>query len=277
MAGGIISLALVLVYMAHTCVAWKGVRTTRATPKNDHRKLLHEWEVQNEIPNARLSHFAWQLGRPTTQRQITGTYREGHVMFFKHLRTSVIAIILLTALTGLLYPLAVTGIAQLIFPGKANGSMIVKDGKLLGSELIGQPFSDPKYFWSRLSATGPFAYNAGASSGSNYGPLNPALLDAVKKRIKDLKGADPQNTTPIPIDLVTASGSGLDPHISVAAALYQLPRVARNRHMNQEKIRSLVDQCTEGRHLGLLGEPHVNVLKLNLALNETQPLSEKAK
>lgn len=195
-------------------------------------------------------------------------------MFFKHLRTSVIAIILLTALTGLLYPLAVTGIAQFIFPGKANGSLIQKNGKLLGSELIGQPFSDRKYFWTRPSATGLFAYNAGASSGSNYGPLNPALLDAVQRRIEDLKDVDPQNTKPIPVDLVTASASGLDPHISVAAALYQLPRVARNRNMSEEKIRSLVDQYTEGRQLGFLGESRVNVVKLNLALNETQPLQE---
>ena len=192
-------------------------------------------------------------------------------MFIKHLRAAIVVLILLTGITGLLYPLVVTGIAQLIFPGKANGSLIQKDGKSLGSDLIGQPFSDPKYFWSRPSATGPFAYNAGASSGSNYGPLNPALLDAVQKRIADLKDADPQNDKPIPVDLVTASGSGLDPHISVAAALYQLPRVARNRGVSEEKIRSLVDQYTEGRQLGLLGEPRVNVLKLNLALNGTQP------
>lgn len=274
MAGGIISLALVLVYMAHNYAAWRGMRKTKPVPEKDHRELLHEWEVQNEIPNARLSHFAWQLARPTTQRQITGTHIKGHVMFLKHLRSSVISILLFTVLLGLLYPLAVTGIAQLIFPGKANGGLIQKDGKSLGSELIGQPFSDPRYFWSRPSATGPVAYNAGASSGSNYGPLNPALFDAVQKRIKDLKDADPQNTKPIPVDLVTASGSGLDPHISVAAALYQLPRVARNRNMSEGQIRSLVDQFTEGRQLGFLGEPRVNVLKLNLALNGTQPLSE---
>jgi K+-transporting ATPase ATPase C chain len=274
MAGGIISLALVLVYMAHTYTVWKGVRKANPVSEKGHQELLHEWKVQNEIPNARLSHFAWQLARPTTQRQITGTYREGHVMFLKHLRSSVISILLFTALLGLLYPLAVTGIAQLIFPGKANGSLIQKNGKSLGSELIGQPFSDPKYFWSRLSATGPFAYNAGASSGSNYGPLDPALFDAVRKRIKDLKDADPQNAKPIPVDLVTASGSGLDPHVSVAATLYQLPRVARNRNMSEGQIRSLVDQYTEGRQLGFLGEPRVNVLKLNLALNGTQPLSE---
>jgi K+-transporting ATPase ATPase C chain len=195
-------------------------------------------------------------------------------MFLKHLYSSIIAIFMFTLLTGLLYPLAVTGIAQLVFPGKANGSLIQKDGKTLGSELIGQPFADPKYFWSRPSATGPFAYNAGASSGSNYGPLNPALLDAAQKRIKDLKDADPQNDKPIPVDLVTASGSGLDPHISVAAALYQLPRVARNRNMSEGQVGSLVDQYIEGRQMGFLGEPRVNVLKLNLALNGTQPLTE---
>jgi K+-transporting ATPase ATPase C chain len=195
-------------------------------------------------------------------------------MFLKQLRTSVITIVLFTVLTGLVYPLAVTGIAQLVFHDKANGSLLKKDGKTLGSELIGQPFSDPKYFWSRLSATRPFAYNAGASSGSNYGPLNPALLDAVQKKIKDLKEADPQNTQRIPVDLVTASGSGLDPHISIAAALYQLPRVARRRNLSEEKVRSLVNQFTEGRQLGFLGEPRVNVLKLNLALDGSQPLPE---
>lgn len=195
-------------------------------------------------------------------------------MFIKQIRPAIITLILFTGITGLLYPLVVTGIAQFIFPGRANGSLIRKDGTLLGSELIGQPFRSSKYFWSRLSATGPFAYNAGASSGSNYGPLNPALLDAVQKRIKDLNEADPQNTKPIPVDLVTASGSGLDPHISIAAALYQLPRVARNRGMSEEKIRSLIDQYTEARQLGFLGEARVNVLKLNLALNECQQRSK---
>jgi K+-transporting ATPase ATPase C chain len=234
---------------------------------------LNEWEIQNEIPNARLSHFAWQLARPTQNRK-TGKQTKGTIMFLKHLYSSIIAIFMFTLLTGLLYPLAVTGVAQLVFPGKANGSLIQKDGRTLGSELIGQPFADPKYFWSRPSATGPFAYNAGASSGSNYGPLNPALLDAAQKRIKDLKDADPQNDKPIPVDLVTASGSGLDPHISVAAALYQLPRVARNRNMSEGQVGSLVDQYIEGRQMGFLGEPRVNVLKLNLALNGTQPLTE---
>ncbi len=189
-------------------------------------------------------------------------------------RTAAFMIILLTITTGLLYPLVVTVLAQLLFPGKANGSIIVKDGKTLGSELIGQPFSDPKYFWGRLSATGPFAYNAAASSGSNYGPTNQAYLDGVNKRIQDLKAVDSSNIQPVPADLATASGSGLDPHISIAAALYQLPRVARIRNLTQDKLRSLVVQYTEGRQLGFLGEPRVNVLKLNLALDETQSASE---
>jgi K+-transporting ATPase ATPase C chain len=194
-------------------------------------------------------------------------------MFLKNFRTAIITLALFTLLTGLFYPLAVTGIAQLVFPHKANGSLIEKDGKAIGSELIGQPFSDPKYFWSRLSATGPFAYNAAASSGSNYGPINQGYLDGVKKRMQDLKAVDSLNTQPIPADLVTASGSGLDPHISVAAALYQLSRVARIRNLNQDKLRSLVAQYTEGRQFGFLGEARVNVLKLNLALDETQSLS----
>jgi K+-transporting ATPase ATPase C chain len=192
------------------------------------------------------------------------------MMLLKQLRTSMIAIVLFTVLTGVFYPFLVTGIAQLVFPERANGSLIHKDGKLLGSELIGQPFSDPKYFWSRPSATGPFAYNAGASSGSNYGPINQSYLDGMQKRIQDLRTADPRNSKPIPVDLVTASGSGLDPHISVAAALYQLPRVSRVRGLNQDKLRSLVVQFTEGKQLGFLGEPRVNVLKLNLALDVMQ-------
>jgi K+-transporting ATPase ATPase C chain len=184
------------------------------------------------------------------------------------LRTSLIMIIALTVITGVLYPLAVTGVSQLLFPGNAEGSLMMKNGAVLGSELIGQPFSDPKFFWGRLSATGPFAYSAAASTGSNYGPLNPALTDAVQKRIRDLRAADPQNTQPIPVDLVTASGSGLDPHISVAAALYQLPRVARQRRLSEAVTRALVDRFTEGRQWGFLGEARVNVLKLNLALEE---------
>ena len=189
-------------------------------------------------------------------------------MLLKQLKPALALMVVFTLLTGVLYPLFVTGIAQIIFPGKANGSILEKDGRIVGSELIGQPFSDRKYFWCRLSATGPFGYNAGASSGSNYGPLNPALLDAVKKRVADLKAADPQNTMPIPVDLVTASSSGLDPHISIGAALYQVPRVARERNVPEQSLRSLVDQCTDLRSLGFLGEPGVNVLKLNLALDD---------
>jgi potassium-transporting ATPase KdpC subunit len=191
-------------------------------------------------------------------------------MLLKNIYTAIITLALFTLLTGLFYPLAVTGISKLVFPHKANGSLIERDGKAIGSELIGQPFSDPKYFWSRLSATGPFAYNAAASSGSNYGPINQGYLDGVKKRMQDLKAVDSLNTQPVPADLVTASGSGLDPHISVAAALYQLPRVARIRSLNQDKLRSLVAQYTEGRQFGFLGEARVNVLKLNLALDEMQ-------
>jgi K+-transporting ATPase ATPase C chain len=200
---------------------------------------------------------------------------EKSTMFLKELRTSIIAIVIFTVLTGILYPLVVTAIAQLIFPEKANGSIIKKDGKILGSDLIGQPFSYPKYFWSRPSATGLYAYNAGASSGSNYGPLNQALLDQAKKRIGDLKTADPHNTRPVPVDLVTASGSGLDPHISVAAALYQVPRVTRERKLSETGVRSLVDRFTESRDFGFLGEPRVNVLELNLALDLYQPLHKE--
>jgi len=198
-------------------------------------------------------------------------------MFLKHLRIAIVALLFFTVLTGLAYPLVVTGIGQVLFPGNANGSLIKENGKIVGSELIGQPFSDPRYFWSRLSATGPFPYNAAASSGSNYGPTNPALFDAVKGRIKQLRDADSTNTLPIPVDLVTASGSGLDPHISVAAALYQLNRVARDRNMSVGQVRSLVDQYTEGRQFGFLGEPSVNVLLLNLALDTVQMQTEGRK
>ena len=189
------------------------------------------------------------------------------------LRLALVSLALLTLLTGLIYPLLVTGLAQLIFPRQANGSLIVQNGQIVGSTLIGQAFDDPKYFWGRLSATGTYPYNAfnaknlTASSGSNYGPLNPALMAMVQARLDALKQADPTNTRPIPVDLVTASASGLDPHISPAAAAYQLDRVARARGLDPAVVQQLIDQHTQGRDLGLLGEPRVNVLELNLALD----------
>ena len=185
----------------------------------------------------------------------------------KELKPALLMLALLTVLTGGVYPLLVTGIAQGLFPHQANGSLIEQDGKVVGSELIGQPFSDPKYFWGRPSATGPVAYNASASSGSNLGPLNPALEEAVKVRIDALKASDPANTAPIPVDLVTASGSGLDPHISPAAARWQAPRIARIRGLSEAGVMQFIDAHTEGRQLGLLGEPRVNVLTLNEALD----------
>ena len=185
----------------------------------------------------------------------------------EHIRPALMMLLILTVLTGLIYPLAVTGLAQLLFPHQANGSLIVHDGKVIGSELIGQYFDKPEYFWSRPSATSPFPYNAAASGGSNLGPTNPALIDAVKTRVAALQAADPGNELPIPVDLVTASGSGLDPHISPAAALYQVKRVARARGLDENTVRTLVAQHTEGRQFGLLGERRVNVLQLNLALD----------
>jgi K+-transporting ATPase ATPase C chain len=182
------------------------------------------------------------------------------------IKPALLMLLILTVITGVLYPLLVTGIAQLVFPKQANGSLIYQNGKPVGSALIGQPFDDPKYFWSRLSATGPFPYNAAASSGSNLGPTNETLLKAVEARVQALRQADSSNTQSIPVDLVTASGSGLDPHISPAAALYQVPRVARARNMEESVVRRLVEKHIEGRQLGFLGEPRVNVLKLNLAL-----------
>ncbi len=189
-------------------------------------------------------------------------------MLFAQIRPAIVSFILLTAITGILYPLLVTGIAQTVFHKQAEGSLISSsDGKILGSSLIGQNFDDPKYFWGRISATGP-SYNASASSGSNLGPSNPALLDEIKGRITALKAADSNNNDPIPVDLVTSSGSGLDPHISLAAANYQLARVARVRGLTPETVKTIVDQNTQGRFLGLLGEPVVNVLQVNLALDE---------
>jgi potassium-transporting ATPase KdpC subunit len=185
----------------------------------------------------------------------------------REFRPALTVLVILSIVTGLAYPLIVTGVAQVLFPSKANGSLVQRDGKAIGSELIGQPFSDPKHFWSRPSATSPYPYNASSSSGSNQGPLNPALKDAVEGRIKALREADPDNKAPVPVDLVTASGSGLDPHISPAAAEYQIPRVAKARGMDPGKVRALVEQATEGRQLGFLGEPRVNVLALNLALD----------
>jgi K+-transporting ATPase ATPase C chain len=190
-------------------------------------------------------------------------------MMFAQLMPSLRMLLVMSALTGVVYPLFVTGIATLAFPRAANGSLIVSDGRTLGSDLIGQPFDDPKYFWSRPSATSPQPYNAMASSGSNLGPRNPALADAVKDRIKALRDADPGNTAAVPVDLITASGSGLDPHISAAAADYQVARVAKARNVTGENVRRLVAENTEGRTLGVLGEPRVNVLKLNIALDRT--------
>ena len=187
------------------------------------------------------------------------------------IKPALIVLVLLSLVTGVAYPLVVTGIAQAVFPSQANGSLILRDGKPVGSSLIGQPFDDLRYFWGRLSATAPFAYNAGASSGSNLGPINPALHTAAKGRIDALREADPGNQAPIPVDLVTASGSGLDPDISPAAVFYQVPRVARARHLDEERVRELVHTHIRHRQLGLLGEPRINVLRLNLALDGMTP------
>lgn len=175
-------------------------------------------------------------------------------------------LLVLTVLTGVAYPLVVTGIARLVFPRQAEGSLILRDGKAVGSSLIGQPFSAPRYFWGRLSATAP-AYNAGASSGSNLGPMHEGLADAARSRIESLRATDPALTGPVPIDLVTASASGLDPHLSVAGAVVQIPRVAQARGMSQEAVRDLILRHAQPRALGFLGEPVVSVLELNLALD----------
>jgi len=191
----------------------------------------------------------------------------------RQIRPAFMMLLLLTLMTGVIYPLAVTGIAQLIFPRQANGSLLFENGKPVGSELIGQNFDEPEYFWGRLSATGAFPYNAfnaetlTGSSGSNYGPLNQALIEMVQARVDALRAADPSNTAPIPVDLVTASGSGLDPNISTAAAYYQVHRVAQARGLVDAEVKALVDQCTSGRQFFILGEPRVNVLELNLALD----------
>jgi K+-transporting ATPase ATPase C chain len=185
----------------------------------------------------------------------------------RELKPALMMLVWLSLITGIAYPLLVTGIAQALFPGQANGSLIVRDGKAVGSALIGQPFDDPTYFWGRLSATAPHPYNAGASSGSNLGPLNPNLHAAAKARIDSLRESDPGASVPVPVDLVTASASGLDPHISPVAALYQVRRVAKARGLDEAQVRLLVEGYVEDRQLGVLGEPRVNVLRLNLALD----------
>jgi K+-transporting ATPase ATPase C chain len=195
-------------------------------------------------------------------------------MYLKQLKISILATVVLTVITGLVYPLVMTGISQVLFPHQANGSLIYKDGKAVGSHLIGQPFDDPKYFWSRLSATSPQPYNASNSSGSNLGPTNPALIQEIQGRIDALKKADLpagrqalDNHEPIPVDLVTSSASGLDPHITPAAAQYQVKRIARVRTLPESTVQDLIAKHTAGRFLGLLGEPTVNVLELNLDLD----------
>jgi K+-transporting ATPase ATPase C chain len=187
-----------------------------------------------------------------------------------HIRIGLILFFLLTLLTGVVYPLAITLIAQGAFPHRANGSVMERQGQPVGSELIGQPFDDPRYFWGRPSATEKVPYNATSSSGSNLGPTNPKLLKSVEERIEAIRQAHPDQEGPIPVDLVTASASGLDPHISPAAAEFQIARVAKARGISEDSVRQLVASHTEGRTLGLLGEPRVNVLDLNLALDESQ-------
>jgi K+-transporting ATPase ATPase C chain len=188
------------------------------------------------------------------------------------IRPALTLLVLFTLLTGAAYPALVTGMSQVLFPREANGSLITKGGNVVGSSLIGQPFDDPKYFFGRASNTAPMPYNAGASTGSNLGPLNPALKDAVSGRVKALQELDPTNSAPVPVELVTTSGSGLDPHISPGAAEYQAARVARVRGLDVAVVKSLIGQHTEGRTLGVLGEPRVNVLELNLALDAKYPV-----
>jgi K+-transporting ATPase ATPase C chain len=188
-------------------------------------------------------------------------------LFTETLRPALALFVLLSVVTGLVYPLAVTGVAQLLFPWPANGSLVQRDGKPVGSALIGQQFADPGHFWGRPSATAPQPYNAAASTGSNLGPLNPALVEAVQARVAALRAADPGNAAPVPVDLVTASGSGLDPDISLAAARYQAPRVARVRGLPPAQVEALIERHARRPWLGVLGEPRVNVLALNLALD----------
>jgi potassium-transporting ATPase KdpC subunit len=188
-------------------------------------------------------------------------------MFQKQLKSAFLVFLSLTVITGIIYPFVITAVAQVFFRHQADGSIIFKDGKPIGSSLIGQSFDDPKYFWGRLSATSPVVFNASASSGSNIGPLNAILRQNVEARIKLLQNVNPENKSPIPVDLVTASASGLDPHISIAAALYQVPRVARLRGIPQEKVTEIVRENTQGRLMGVIGEPVVNVLQLNMALD----------
>lgn len=190
-------------------------------------------------------------------------------MIREHVRPAVVSLVLLTLITGVGYPLLITAAGNIFFKRQAEGSLIYKNGVAAGSELIGQPFNDPGYLWGRLSATAP-VFNGGASSGSNYGPMNSALLDAVKARIQALKDADPENKSPVPVDLVTASGSGLDPHISPAGAYYQAARIARARGLHEDQVKAIIKENTQGRFLGLLGEPAVNVLKVNFALDEVR-------
>lgn len=187
------------------------------------------------------------------------------------LRPALVVLALLSVITGIVYPAAVTGVTRVTMPRASTGMLVEKGGRVVGSELVGQPFTDPAYFWGRPSATAPFPYNAAASSGSNLGPTNPALVEAVAARVKVLREADPGNDAPVPVDLVTASGSGLDPHVSPAAALFQVGRVARARGASPDRVRKLVDDLTETRTFGFMGAPRVNVLRLNLALDDLAP------
>ena len=188
-------------------------------------------------------------------------------MFRGQIKQAILIFIVLSIIAGIIYPLFITGIAQVFFRNQANGSLIYQKGKPVGSSFIGQAFNDPKYFWGRISATSPVSFNAASSSGSNLGPSNPLLLEVVKARIKALRVADHDNASPVPVDLVTSSASGLDPHISLAAAYYQAPRIARLRGLSQDTIKILIAKHTSGRLFGLIGEPVVNVLELNLALD----------